>query len=388
MRATVLLPGLALVAGLLVAAGDSGAAAAPEFPDAKVGELTTRPPEYTGTDDRRLTAASVRVDVRRKRVSATIVLDAVPSESPVIELLVTFGFRDGERCLGGSDGLTLLSPTAGRMREGFTRFGRTISMDASGSQYYLEYFSCAVVSLRTKEGPVHSVLSGDLADVHDAAPRIGRPQQLGRPVTRLPLVRGVWTMVTVPVVNGATADADGLRVTGSGRGLRVRPVSITRAGPTGDATARIKVKRLGERSGPLRLVATGPHTAPLRRSLATRAVGPPAPPAPGRYTTADGRIDFRITDGATPRIAGFRALTRTTCGTSPYDLSHSTTRYGFPRTDIPGNGIVDSERRTARHTSHLRLRAVRGRVVSARFAHYGPHGCVAVDAFTARRVGR
>lgn len=405
MRAVVVPVGLVLVAGLLVSAGGTAGAAPEDDPgrlsvsapglravphrnapvDARVGNLTSRPAGDPGTDGRRLSSASVRQDLVRKRTSATVVLDAVPTAATAAVLYVEFGHLSGTTCEGD---VGASSPTVGAMSAGFARSGRTVTMDLAESEAGYETWNCAFAVLHA-DGVVQSALVGGLSNVY-ARPRlkVGKPEQLGRKVKRLPLVRGVWTVVTVPVANTARADAVRVRVTGSGRGLRVRPAVIQRVYATSDATTRIQVKRVGAKVGRLRLAVRGANAAAVRRNVATRAVRAPQRPTPGRYATADGRITFRITGGARRKITEFRAYTMTTCGGFPDVFTYTMNYYDFPSTVIARNGIVDRTKKAKLYSVSLRLRAVRGKVTSARFAYYGPNRCFAVNGFTAKRVRR
>ncbi|WP_193612151.1 hypothetical protein [Nocardioides lijunqiniae] len=415
MRVAVLTAGLAMLAGGLVAPAEAAeatravtqddrsasafssprlrAAPASRVPlDARVGNLTVRPDGPLGSGARRLTSASVRQDLLRDRVSATVVLDAEPTGIGTESYLtVAFGHVADSTCYGD---LQLTTITWGTMAAGFSRAGRTITMSIADDQAGYETWDCAfaVLDLDTNLPPddntVRSVLLGGLVDV-PARPQLslGAPEVLDRPVRRLPLVRGNWTAVTVPVVNRGRVDATGVRVTGAGRGLRVRGARIERVYETGSSSARIQVRRTSARTGPLRLTVTSVDAPSARRAVRTRPVRAAARPAPGKYANRSGTITFRVTSGR--RLTGFRSYTRTQCGGYPDGFpTYTMNTYSFPRSRIGLDGVVDRTQRARLYGVTLQVKIAGRRATSGRFTYSGPDRCFAVDTFTARRVGR
>src|SRR5690606_14019016 len=91
---------------------------------------------------------------------------------------------------------------------------------------------CAFVALLQSgepgAGPVYDMLSRSPLPVERAKPRlvIGRPAILNQKPKRLPLVRGVWTTVRVPIRNTGPWRAANTVVGGKGPGLQVRKAKL------------------------------------------------------------------------------------------------------------------------------------------------------------------
>jgi hypothetical protein len=355
--------------------------------DARVGNLTSRPSGLPGTGARRLTSAKVRQDLVADRVSGTFVLDAAPTESTRSHLRVSFGHLDGNNCQAdiekNSDTLTTTA--------GFSRSGRTITMNVAESQAGYEDWDCAFAALtdnlQVPPTTTYSVLIGALRNVY-AQPelRVQAPQLLRS--KKLKLVRGVWTTLEVDVKNVGRADAGKVLLTGRGKGLKVKQARgryALSAGSTDTVRLRVKlVKKL--RRTKLKLVGRASGVT-ARRSSAVRRVNPPARPKPGRYASRN-NVKFRITTGRTPKVSGFRVYAQTTCGGYPDFPIITMNHYDFPTTKIGRNGIVDRVVYRDLYTVRLQLLVRGGKVTRGYFRYGGPNRCRSVKTFTAKRVGR
>lgn len=223
-----------------------------------------------------------------------------------------------------------------------------------------------------------------------AAPElsIGRVNLLRKEVSRLRLVRGVWTTLEVEVYNGeeATAKAEGLRVTGSGRGLRVRPSSTLPYGlsPGSRTGMTVQVKLTGKKPGRLALTARSASSTGTR-TLPVKSVKPAKRPASGKYAAKTGKakVNFRIKNG---RVTNFRTGPLSTrCGRAGAPFTYTTAHYRFPKVRIGRDGLVNATHRTDKYVVNLQMKAVGKRVTQGYFNYYGPAGCYASVEFKTRR---
>jgi hypothetical protein len=243
-----------------------------------------------------------------------------------------------------------------------------------------ERADCAAAIL-TFDGTPVDVLVGSLADELPRL-RLGAPTLLGS--RKLRLVRGVWTRLDVPVTNRGPAEAFGVVVSGTGKGVKVRPGRLGYPLGVGTAgTASIRVKLVGpQRKSTLRLVVRSGAARSGRPAVVRRVPAPP-PPRPGRYRSRDAEVTLRISRGR-PKVTEFSVRAQTTCGVYPDPPTTTWVTYDFPSTAIARNGIVDRRVHQERYAVTLQLKAVGGKVTRGRFAYSGPGGCSAVESFTAR----
>lgn len=386
MRTATALTGAAalLLSGL---AAPSAALTAADPPvDSRVGTLTSRPAGLpsTSTPARQLASAQVRQQMTDDRVSGTFTLRAAPAAASSSTLVVGFGLMVGSSCEGEKE---WRSPVTGTLAPGFSRSGATLRLGIAEDEASYQDWNCSYVALVDTAAPAttYDALVGTLSDV-PATPRlrVGQPTVLDKPVSRLKLVRNAWTTVRVPVHNDGRVDAERVRVTARGKGLRVKGVA-DKVWAGSERTLLLQVKRVAARSGPLRITASTAGAPGARRTLRTASVNPPPRPKPGTYRNQSGTVTFRITAGRTPRIKGFRVRTRTTCGGYPSLPTYSMNYYTFPTSPIGGGGVVDRSAREELYTVSLSLRAVGRRVTSARFDYNGPARCRATETFTATR---
>lgn len=217
---------------------------------------------------------------------------------------------------------------------------------------------------------------------------IGRVDLLRKEVSRLRLVRGVWTTLEVEVHNGeaATAEAEGLRVTGTGRGLKVRPSSTLSypLSPGSRTGMTVQVKLTGKKPGRLALTARSASSTGTR-TLPVTSAKPAKRPAPGKYSARTGKakVDFRIKNG---RVTNFRTGPLSTrCGRPGAPFTYTTAHYRFPKARIGRDGLVNVTHRTDKFVMNLQMKAVGKRVTQGYFNYYGPAGCYASVEFQTRR---
>ncbi len=347
--------------------------------DARVGTLTTRPAGLPdGTGSRRLASAKVKQDLVKDRVEATIVLDQAPG--PEAHVFVEFGRQIDSTCHGEA---TFSSPTA-TPTAGFSRSGRTITMRIASDEAGYETWDCAFVVLAgTPDGtPVYDALIGELVDVL-AKPvlKLGKPTLLDKAKQPIRLVRGVWTVVEVPVQNTSRADALNVKITGKGKGVKVKKVTIPKVWPEGRTSVRVKVKLTKAGKSKLKLSAS---TAQVKgtRTVKLKSVAAPKRAASGNYRTKNGDVRFQVKGG---KIVGFRATTLQTCGGYPDFPTYNQVTLDFPKTAIGRNGIVDRVQTKELYTVSLQLRISGGKVTAGKFNYYGPNRCWAAEAFSMKR---
>lgn len=392
---------LAGLAGLPVAAAEPGgpgayAATGLRAPTARAGvieyrtgRLTSRPDGFPTTtmSARRLSSVSVKQELKAEKVSATIVLKAAPSAGANADVHLTFGRLDGNNCNGEAE---VRFDTAGGDRPGIDVSGSTITVrrNLEGAGY--EPWNCAFVAL-TRVGSTattYDVLIGALTNVY-AKPKL----RLSGPA-KIWLVRGVWTKVRLRVSNAGYVTAKGVKVTGSGNGVRAQRTGVP-YGVGDESWSYVKVPILltVKRATRIKLVVTASNGGRATKWIAVQPVPAPRPPVPGRYrgTGADNDVTFRVTKG-TPYLTGWRGFLTGTCGGFPDIPSPASGWYSFPRTRIPRNGIIDREFRggsgTARYTVTMELKIVGSWVGRGKMRYYGPAQCRLGTEFQARRIGR
>jgi len=385
--------GLIISAGLAVAilCGLAAPAGADQPVIARTANLTDREVDL-GTGATRIASASVRQDRVNDRAQATVTLDAAPEPGSNATLVVAFGPIDGGVCQLNDflDADQYATPLGGAPATGWSRDGRTFRLDIQDEAAGYQPWECAGAIVGQGD-QVLSFLGGNLTDVLMKPDyRIERPEILERKVKgKLNLSRGAAHTVRIPVTSLNQAEALNVKVSGSGRGLKVRGESDDSLYPNNTSTFRLQVRATGKRAGPLKVKVTSANGATRTRKIPVKLVRPPARPAPGEYRSADGDVTFRITGGRTPKVKGFRIYTRTRCGGYGDFPTYTNNYYSFPTAPIGGGGVIDRGQRTKLYVVSLELKAVGRKVTEGGFS-YGvlEAPCSASDSFTARRVGR
>lgn len=394
-----LLLALGLAAPLAAAeiAATAPAASAADVVVERVADLTARDGVGVGTGvgAQRLTSASVRADVRGERVQATVVLDAEPTAATAATVVVAFGPIEAGICqLDDVLDADQYQSSTTDPAAGWTRSGRTLTLDLAAEEAGYQPWDCAGAIVGVGDQVV-SFLGGDLTPVYLGPElRIQSVKVLDRKVRgRLGLVRGQRHLIRVPVRGLNQADAHGVVVSGTGRGLKVGKQQLGTVSSSYAPEAVLPVRaagRQGRKVGPLRLTVTSENGATVRRTVPVRLVKPPARPAPGRYRSADGAVTFTITGGRAARLKSFRIATRTRCQPPLDYATYTDNTYGFPTVRVGGGGVVDAKRVKPLYSVVLQLKAVGSRVTQGSFGYVGPKGsyCTANEGFSARRVGR
>lgn len=358
---------------------------------ARTAELTERPID-TGTGALRIASASVRQDRVADRAQATVTLDAAPDPGTDATLIVAFGpVRQGICELNDFlDADQYSTPVGETPAAGWTRDGATFRMDIADEAAGYQPWECAGAIMISGDQVV-SFLGGDLTDILlKPELSIGRLEVLERPVKgKLKLVRGAQHTVRLPVSVTNEADAKDVSVTGAGKGLKVRGEKDDLLLGNNDSSFRLAVKATRKRVGPLKVKVTSSNGGTVRRSFPVRIVRPPAKPRPGRYSSKDGDVTFRITGGKKPKVKEFRIFAQTRCGGYLEIPRYTMNYYDFPTTRIGGGGIVDRGQTAELYVVSLELKAIGRKVTEGGFS-YGARGapCSASETFDARRIGR
>ncbi|RYB95068.1 hypothetical protein EUA93_12375 [Nocardioides oleivorans] len=199
------------------------------------------------------------------------------------------------------------------------------------------------------------------------------------------LVKKVWTRIPVKVANAAPegVDARDVVVTGTGKGVKVRPFEVGTLEGLDDTEGYVWA-RLTRPKATLSLVVSEKGEALGRSSVKLRTRPAPAPPRAGSWSASG--VDFTVRGG---KVRGFSIQTQTRCGGYP-DLPTTTTNtYSFVTTAIPRNNeLVGTERKEggdAAYSAYLEIEFVSPTKAVGKFSYYGPARCVAVDGFSAKR---
>lgn len=389
---------LALTLGPLVPAAPAPEAAAATEPRVLVrgGALTERETNPGQPAARQLESARVRYVLKTGRLTATAVLRGVPTPATDATLLVGFGTQSGANCTAGVGAGLWQTSTVSASAEGFTRSGRTVSFALDVAQW--KSWDCAFVAVSDLADPTatYDMLSRTPLPAEREKPRlvIGKPAILNQKPKRLPLVRGVWTTVRVPIRNAGQWRAANTVVTGKGPGLQVRKDKLGIVYDESNQTARVQVRlKAARKQSRLRLVVRGGGVRAVR-VVPIRRVAAPARPAAGRYRGVgkNKNITFRVQNG---RIVGFRGKRfRMTCQPPMEYARYTYTDLTHRNRAVPRNGIVDDVHEwkkkggNAWFTSMLEGRLVGNRLTRGRFAYFTSGSCRVDVRFTARRVGR
>lgn len=249
--------------------------------------------------------------------------------------------------------------------------------------------NCAVaVSADWDSGQVQDAKVAPLQDVWlEAGLRAQKVTMLGSKQKRLELVRGVTQLHQLQVTNPGSYRAVDVRITGAGKGVKVKPVTITRIDPGDTFVPYVAVTLKGrQKRSRVRFTVTGSGvtdtiTVPVRR------IRPPARPANGRW--AGGTFSFRVTKG---RITSFRGHSlEMECRTPGAYPTKRTVSLSFPTTKVPRHGYVQAT--TGESDGGVAWSAkLTGYVSGNRFRRgtfaYATGNCWVNASVTAKRVGR
>ncbi|MDP9820539.1 hypothetical protein [Nocardioides massiliensis] len=389
---------LALTLGPLVPAAPAPEAAAATKPRVLVreGPLTTRTGGEGQPAARQLESARVRYVLKTGRVTATAVLRGVPEPVTDAALLVGFGEQFGSTCASAPGAALWQTSTVSASGDGFSRSGRTISFALDAGEW--KSWDCAFIAVSDPANvtSTYDMLSRTPLPAEYEKPRlvIGKPAILNQKPKRLPLVRGVWTTVRVPIRNTGPWRAANTVVTGKGPGLQVRRDKLGIVYDDSNQTARVQVRlKAARKQTRLRLVVRGGGVK-ATRTVPIRRVAAPARPAAGLYRGVgkNKNITFRVQNG---RILGFRGKRfRMTCQPPMEYARYHYTDLTHRNRAVPRSGIVDDVHEwkkkggNAWFTSMLEGRLVGNRLTRGRFAYYTSGSCRVEVRFAARRVGR
>ncbi|KRF13953.1 hypothetical protein ASG90_14185 [Nocardioides sp. Soil797] len=376
------------LAGLMPAtAGATTAPAAAPLVDARTATLTSHPsglPEAGSAQARRIASAKVTQDLVHDRLKATITLRATPTSATNSEVRVEFGNVVGTSCHGD---VGVSSPTYTGLSSGFTRSGRTITLNKAVSEAGYMDWDCAFVATTVPGGSTtYDAVLGELKEVL-AKPKLTIPavQLLRKNVKKVKLVPKVWTVLEVKVKNPSRVSATKVVVRGGGKGLRVKNVKLGKVHDDSSASARVRVKLTRKKTTTLTLKVTGSGGTKATRKVRVSPTKAPTRAVSGTYKSKDGRTRFTIKKG---RLVGFYTQQWTTCGGYPDFPTTSWVAYDFPRTAVPRSGIVDARQKHRLFTAGLQMKVVGKKVTRGHFFYSGPNRCFASSAFTARRVGK
>lgn len=252
-------------------------------------------------------------------------------------------------------------------------------------------WECLYVILGSVDGQtVYDAMHGDLVNAYESpAVEVVGVELLGKKQQQLRLVRGAWTTVSLELRNSGPAPSQSLTVTGAGKGLAVRKVSLDGIRSEGESSVSLRIKPTGKKkTGPLTLRVEGVGVD-LSHRIKVRAVAPPPKPRAGRYRSPDGRVHFSIRNG---RVVGWHGTMKTQCGGFGSIPTYTQNTYDFPKVKVPRNGILQASRTGAASgndwSTFLQMQ-VRGAKVTHGVFRYGTAGpCTAAVGFTAKRVGR
>ncbi len=231
---------------------------------------------------------------------------------------------------------------------------------------------------------VYDAMVADLTNVvGDAELTLSAPK-------KVKVVKGFWTDVEVEVGNTGEIKAENVKITGSGKGVKVRPLTLSSAIRQDDdpSTIEVEVKLTQPRRSANLTLKVSSGSSSVTRTMVVKRKRPPARPVSGSYS--NGAVSFTIKKG---KVRGFRVTTQTTCGGYPDLPTYTQNTYDFPTVKIPGNGIVDAVDRgnqgsDSAYAVTLEMYVVGGRVVRGSFYYGGPARCHAAEGFKNLRVKR
>lgn len=257
------------------------------------------------------------------------------------------------------------------------------SGDATGSPT-AGAWNCAAVAVTSPDGATQYDAYVSPLNVVTASPQLSV-----KAPRRDRLVKGVWTEVPLEVAN-AEASAVGARdvtVTGSGKGLKVKPLDLDGLAAGSDTSPHLWVKLSRPRA---KLTVTVRETGtPVATSTVRLSRRPaPAKPLSGSYT--GNSASFAVKGG---KVRGFRVHTQTTCGGYPGQLEYTMNTYDFPTVGIPRNNEVSKGDQNdpdsyAHYSVYLRMEFVSRTKAKGFFTYGGPNRCRASESFVVKRKGR
>ena len=199
------------------------------------------------------------------------------------------------------------------------------------------------------------------------------------------LVPKVWTRIPVEVANASAEgiDARDVAVTGSGKGIKVRPTELGTLDGGDDTEGHVWV-RLTKARATLRLAVTEKGETVDEATVKVRKRPAPAPPRAGAWSAAN--VDFSVRGG---KVRGFRVRAVTTCGGYPDIPTTTQNYYSFVTTPIPRNNeVVGTEKGNqggdAAYSAYLDLEFVSRTKAVGTFRYFGPANCRAVHTFKAK----
>lgn len=361
---------------------------------ARKGTLTQRLPQMPAagsTPAQQIAAASVVHESRAWTLTATVTLrDELTAAA---DLVIVLGKVRGTECTGDRHYSTATH------EESFTRNGRVITLRRlNDAVVFNGDWDCAFVYTESVGGARLDGLGGGLTPVY-GTPKLAVTdvQVLRKKQKRLKLVRGVWTVVEVTVANSSQYGAPNVRITGKGKGMQVKPVSVGEVHRNGGkSTVRMKVRLKGKRKkSKLRLTAASPRGGSATRTIRVKRVKPAKRPANGRYRAkvkgSKAKVTFRVKKG---RVVNFRVRgARMTCRAPMQYPTYYTTNLTYPKkVKVPRSGVVDAKRAwkkgNAWYDAYLRMKASGKRVKQGNYTYVTANWCRTSIDFTARRVGR
>lgn len=200
----------------------------------------------------------------------------------------------------------------------------------------------------------------------------------------LKLMRGVWTTIEVDVKNPGDVDAEGVVVTGKGKGLQVKKKKVGTVSTVIGTTTTVKVRLKGKRKqSVLRIQAAG-SGAKAVRTVKVKRIKPKKPVA-GKYRDKKNGIVFRVRNG---RVVKFKGEIQSQCGDWP-QFTYNTQQWSFPKTKIGKDGIIRKTVRKKNRRLDLQMRVAGRKATQGRFDYSSPDGyCHGSTWFSARRVGK
>jgi hypothetical protein len=274
----------------------------------------------------------------------------------------------------------------------FRREGRTIILDVPHDEAGWQTWGCAIAGVATPDtlAATYDALGGMLHDV-DAKPQLllGKAMLLGEDDQPIELVRGVWTVLEVPVFNDGRVSAPGVKISGDGAGVVVESMSVGKVFAGGEETARVRVKLVDGGKSRFELKA---RSGAISASISTRVKSVDAPERPrnGEYGSADGKVSFRVKDGKMIQWRGRQLQMR--CA-PPFEFpTYRTVSLEFPDKKIPRNDIVDAQKRYEEgdvwYNSRLSMRVAGSKATDGEFTYVTAGSCRVNVDFTARCVGK
>ncbi len=376
--------GVAMAAGTAIGADDSaepnGANSSREV-IARTGDLRDR---ITATSPdpapaRRLVSADVRHDLRKGTIGGTIRLGAAATQATGADLIIGFGFQDGNVCQGAAD--LILDTVPGGSPEA-TYSGATITANAVVRGAIQAAWDCAYAGLVPKGGSneTYDGLVGTVSPVY--APLV--PKLRVKMTRSLKVKAGKWAKVKLTASNPGTAATPRVKVRLKAKRSKVKPkmLKLGRIGAGKKKTTAFRVRLAGRKKGTVTVRASaGKLRAGARLVVKRNVVIRRKAPVAGTYSGSS--VDFRITRNR--YLVGFRVTLPITCGGFPDMPTTSWGHYSFRRVKIPASGKIDAKEKGDLYTAYLEATVSGKRVTNGKFSYYGPARCTGHQSWTAKR---